>query len=270
MGLDKKALERIVLFVKAVQCEPGSEEFIAELRNSLQVGENSTPVMNGSIDPKIEHIYEYCIEDIARKQAKEFYADFPLPELIDGLVEDYVRMEYFKRKDNFGDFCLAAYQQIERVTNELFRQLQQCTYINEIIGLPPFMRNGQRVGSGKSQKISDIVWSPSEYKKDPSAMDKVKNIIYFVIDGASQYTWDYNFFSGLYDIYNVRNTNHRGPLNDAQLKLYTNSSLNYFIFHGLLARFIIGAKKGIQNNNIARLKELVPYPSGDTSRSSIY
>ena len=37
MGLDKKSLDRIVQFVKAVKDIPGNEEFIAELREVLDI-----------------------------------------------------------------------------------------------------------------------------------------------------------------------------------------------------------------------------------------
>ena len=158
MGLDKKSLDRIVQFVKTVKDIPGNEEFIAELRKVLNDTERpQLSIVDSNIDPKIDHIYEYCIEEIARKQAKEFYADFPISEIVDGLVEDYVRMEYFRRKDNFGDFCLSVYQQIERITNVIYSNLEQCTYINDIRDIPPFDRNGQRQGAGRYQKISDIV-----------------------------------------------------------------------------------------------------------------
>lgn len=259
MGLDKKSLDRIVQFVKTVKDIPGNDEFIAELRKVLNDTERpQLSIVDSNIDPKIDHIYEYCIEEIARKQAKEFYADFPISEIVDGLVEDYVRMEYFRRKDNFGDFCLSVYQQIERITNVIYSNLEQCTYINDIRDIPPFDRNGQRQGAGRYQKISDIVWYPSEQRKEPSAMDKVKNAIYFIIDGASEFVWDYDFYSGIYDIYKMRNTNHRGVINDDQLIIQANSSLNYFVFHGLLAQYVVGIKRGIQDNKLAKVEQLAP------------
>ena len=46
-------------------------------------------------DDKINHIYEYCIERIIEKQACEFYADFPLKEIVSSLRNDFVRMEKF-------------------------------------------------------------------------------------------------------------------------------------------------------------------------------
>ena len=35
--------------------------------------------------------------------SEDFYKDFPLKSIIPILVEDFIRMEFFHRKDNFGD-----------------------------------------------------------------------------------------------------------------------------------------------------------------------
>ena len=105
----KAAIEKILLLSKQ------DKEFNEELRKRVDI----TPVANSAImdDERLNQIYEYCIEKIIQNQAEEFYKDFPIPTLIPTLVKDYVRMESFRRKDSFGDFCLALYQQIECVTH---------------------------------------------------------------------------------------------------------------------------------------------------------
>ena len=148
MGLNKQELDRVVAFVKAVKELPGNEEFIADLRMVLrethEKKESSTQpsavtaTVNTTSNPKIDEIYELCIEKIARQQAEGVYAKFPIKELIPGLVDDYVRMESFRRKDNFGDFCLALYQQIERITNSLYSQLSNCTFLDAIAQQPAY------------------------------------------------------------------------------------------------------------------------------------
>ena len=91
------------------------KEFDAALRKKLGI----TAVSNAALSEQdhINEIYELCIEQIMRKQGEEFYADFPIESLRPQLIEDYNRMEHFRRKDDFYDFCLAMYQQIENITN---------------------------------------------------------------------------------------------------------------------------------------------------------
>ena len=91
-------------------------EFDMELRKRLNVASANSVL---SDDERINEIYEYCIEKIIRQQAIEFYTDFPLQSIKDILIGDFIRMESFRRKDNFGDFCLSLYQQIECMTNRL-------------------------------------------------------------------------------------------------------------------------------------------------------
>ena len=41
------------------------------------------------------------------------------------LIQDFIRMERFRRDDNFEDFCLAAYQQIELIISTLITMMIQ-------------------------------------------------------------------------------------------------------------------------------------------------
>ena len=106
-------------------------EFDMELRKQLNVASANSVL---SEDERINQIYEYCIEEIIRKQANEFYTDFPLQSIKDTLIGDFIRMESFRRKDNFGDFCLSLYQQIECITSRplkspFLRDIVQVQYL---------------------------------------------------------------------------------------------------------------------------------------------
>ena len=90
-------------------------EFNEELRKKLGITSSASSALID--DDRLNQIYEYCIEKIIRKQAEDFYKDFPITAIVSTLIDDYVRMESFRRKDSFGDFCLALYQQIECVTH---------------------------------------------------------------------------------------------------------------------------------------------------------
>ena len=92
---------------KIVQLSKQNEEFNINLRKALGVMPSAKSVLID--DERIGQIYEYCIEKIIRKQAEEFYKDFPLKTIVPNLIEDFVRKEFFRRKDCFGDFCLSLY-----------------------------------------------------------------------------------------------------------------------------------------------------------------
>ena len=100
---------------KIFQLTQQNTEFDTELRKKLVLFPSANSVIID--DERLNQIYEYCIEKVARKQGEEFYSSFPIPSITSSLIDDYVRMEYFKRKDNFQDFCLALYQQIECIIN---------------------------------------------------------------------------------------------------------------------------------------------------------
>ena len=101
---------------KIYQLTKQDAEFNEELRKKLEITSAESPTID---DERLDQIYEYCIEKIIRKQANEFYHDFPLNSIKSQLVEDYVKMEFFHRKDHFEDFSFSLYQQIECITNKL-------------------------------------------------------------------------------------------------------------------------------------------------------
>lgn len=111
--MDDKLMSTIDKITRLTQ---QNAEFDMELRKRLNVASANSVL---SDDERINQIYEYCIEKIIRQQAIEFYTDFPLQSVKETLIGDFVRMESFRRKDNFGDFCLSLYQQIECMTNRL-------------------------------------------------------------------------------------------------------------------------------------------------------
>lgn len=114
----KAAIEKIYLLTKQ------DVEFNEELRKKLGIASSASSALID--DERLNQIYEYCIEKIIRKQAEDFYKDFPITSIVSTLIDDYVRMESFRRKDNFGDFCLALYQQIENITNKICESSVLC------------------------------------------------------------------------------------------------------------------------------------------------
>ena len=246
---------------KIVRLCSQNPEFDMKLRKQLRVASANFGLLD---DERINQIYEYCIEEVIRQQATEFYADFPLFTIKDDLIEDFVRMEFFRRKDNFGDFCLALYQQIECMTNTILSDERLSDITKSMWELPAYLNTKEcknppifvrsywsdytiaKLLFGKnnaSEKISISL-------KDQYAIDKIRIIVYFLGYKAMMKYSDYDSFnevtSLLYDIYQCRNMNHRGnsPSPEIQDRILPLKSLYYFKFLGVLAQYVEYIKEG--------------------------
>lgn len=238
-------------------------EFDMELRKQLKVASANSVL---SEDERINQIYEYCIEEIIRKQANEFYKDFPLQSIKDTLIGDFVRMESFRRKDNFGDFCLALYQQIECMTNRLCEKKELSEITEKMWGYPAYLK----VEKGKELSIynrsgdytiASLLFRDKTNAFEKSrkslqtqyAIDKIRIIVYFLGYKAMMKGSDYDSFIEitllLNDIYQCRNMNHRGNSQNQWEKetfarIIPLKSLYYFKFLGVLAQYVEYIKEG--------------------------
>ena len=244
-------------------------EFDMELRKRLNVASANSVL---SDDERINDIYEYCIEDIIKKQATEFYADFPLQTIKDRLIGDYIRMESFRRKDNFEDFCLSLYQQIECMTNKLCEN-KDLSDITEIMwGHPAYLKiekgkDTSIYNRGGDYTIASLLFPGNNNQSGNTnafvksrislqtqyAMDKIRTIVYFLGYKAMMKSGDYDSFveitSLLNDIYQCRNMNHRGNSQNQWEKetfdrIFPLKSLYYFKFLGVLAQYVEYIKEG--------------------------
>lgn len=236
-------------------------EFGEELRKRLNIASASSVLAE---DERINTIYEYCIEKVIRQQALEFYKDFPLKSIKDTLIEDFVRMESFRRKDNFGDFCLALYQQIECMTNKLCENSDLAEITNKMWGHPAYIKSDKqkfldnRTGTYTIAKMVFISDS-SAFEKSKSALqtqyaiDKIRIVVYFLGYKAMMENSDYGSYieitSLLSDIYQCRNMNHRGNRQKEKeeatfKKIIPLKSLYYFKFLGVLAQYVEYVKDG--------------------------
>ncbi len=248
-------------------------EFCQEMQKLF--GKTVSAFVQSNYDERITQIYEYCIEKIIRKQAEEFYQDFPVKSIISNLVDDFVRMEFFRRKDNFGDFCLSLYQQIECMTNKLCEDaiLTEITskmwgcpaYIKVDLGANPVISKrssgdyniASLVFPGKNKKTG-IAYSIEKSKTTLQALyanDKVRTIVYFLGYKAMMKGSDYDSYveitSLLNDVYQCRNMNHRGntqnPWETAILdRIIPMKSFYYFKFLGILAQYVDFIKSGFK------------------------
>ena len=218
-----------------------------------------------SEDERINQIYEYCIEEIIRKQANEFYTDFPLQSIKDTLIGDFIRMESFRRKDNFGDFCLSLYQQIECITNKLCEKKDLSDITEKMWGQPAYLKIEKDKEpsiysrSGDYTIASLLFGKTNAFEKSRKslqaqyAIDKIRTIVYFLGYKAKMKNSDFDSFleitSLLNDIYQCRNMNHRGNTQnqwekDTYDKIIPLKSLYYFKFLGVLAQYVEYIKEG--------------------------
>ena len=116
---DKDKLKKLVEIIGDLLKIEGNEWLIDEILKTI--GENS-PIEEIAKHSVIQNIHEYCVEQKIEKQANEFYQSFPIEEIKDQLIQDYKKMEHERRRDDFENFCLSMYQQIENITNYLFEK----------------------------------------------------------------------------------------------------------------------------------------------------
>lgn len=251
-------------------------EFKDELKKQLGLTASSKDLCIN--DERIDEIYEYCIEKIIHRQAEEFYNFFPINSIVSTLVEDYVRMESFRRKNDFGDFCLSLYQQIECISNKICES-QTFDYITEKMWAYPAyvlpdsngdnkLDNRANKKDGESYLIAHLIFGKNinpntgyAYAVERSkvtlqnqyANDKIRIIVYYFGYRAMLTTSDYKGYveitSLLNDIYQCRNTNHRGnTLTTREQKVLDRvlpmKSLYYFKFLGALAQYVEFIKNG--------------------------
>lgn len=251
---------------KIVQLAKQNQEFDKELRKALGM----TPSANSvSIDDdRINQIYEYCIEKIIKKQAVEFYRDFPIDSIKNLLIEDFVRMEFYRRKDDFGNFCLAVYQQVENITNTLCESRTISEIAEKMWAYPAYVKDGKInerldseysvaklvfLGNDKKTEQPNYVVRSKVALQSQYAIDKIRAIVYFIGYKAalnnSDYTSYVEFTSLMQDIYQCRNMNHRGnTLKEWEQKtldrILPMKSLCYFKFMGALSQYVEFVKSG--------------------------
>lgn len=266
---------------KIVQLSKQKPEFEVELRKAL----GKEPSASGVYleDERIYQIYEYCIEKILKKQAEDFYIDFPLKTIIPTLTSDFIRMESFRRRDQFGDFSLALYQQIECISNHLCERKDLSEIADRMWGCSAYVKSGKDVvpsiserqnldkdnpfmiaslvfpGMDKKQKLPNSVVKSKQTIQTLYASDKIRAVIYFLGYKAMMKNSDYENYveitSLISDAYQCRNMNHRGNTltqweEETINRILPLKSFYYFKFMGALAQFVSFIKEGMKGIDI--------------------
>ncbi len=233
---------------KIYQLTKQDAEFNDELRKKLGITSSANSVVID--DERLSQIYEYCIEKIIAEQAENFYKEFPIKNVINQLKTDFSRMESFRRKNQFEDYALALYQQIECVVNSIFSQEIFVKTINSLWNNPSYStkKGGKRSVANEIFGSGDYLTSGLERAKNNqySAKDKLRCVIYFIGGFWCSNSYPAGFIKLseiLSDIYLCRNTNHRGatqnPVIDEKIKAFHESfTCSYFLFNAALVEFV--------------------------------
>jgi len=255
----KEKLEKLLDLVDELMKQEGNEWMIESLLKRLNLNIKTEADLG-----KINAIYEYCIEEIVKKQANEFYDDFPIDEIKNILINDFIRMERFKRQDNFEDFCLALYQQIECITNIIFQNTKMKDIIQKLLPYPAFVNSKTKERNLGSFLVADLIFGKKNAKGKCSlefekyyALDKIYLIMYFICYKAEPENSDYNVFFNnknlVFEIYQYRNKNHRGepsPKDEITAifsKIDPRRAFYYLKFSTFLIFFVEGIKNGYSN-----------------------
>ena len=267
MEENKKAtIEKIYLLTKQ------DAEFNEELRKKLGITSSASSTLID--DDRLNQIYEYCIEKIIAEQAENFYKGFPIKNVVNKLKSDFLRMESFRRRNQFEDYSLALYQQIECIVNSIFSQESFVKAINSLWNYPSYSskKGGKRTIANEIFGTGDYLTSGLDRAQNNqySAKDKIRCIIYFIGGFWSSNSYPASFVKLseiLSDIYLCRNTNHRGttqnPVIDEKIKAFHDSfTCSYFFFDAALVEFIRiiqdGYSKFVISTCFGTIIEIIP------------
>lgn len=237
---------------------------------STSIVQNKEPIINNLIDNRfpsvhsnqlINEIHEYCIKKILQDQAEGFYKCFFLIDLVPLLIPPFLRMEQFKREDRYEEFCLALFQQLEILTNYIFKNTSIQNYIeknsNKLV-CNKYNYTTQKNNLSGTEKVSTIIFFEENIKW--TAISKFKAILfvnYFNEDIGNNTFEFYRKSTILSEINNVRSLVHGGESLYGNQKLIAEKSVlnkytNYIKLSGFLEDFLSTIK--INKNN--RLKDV--------------
>lgn len=248
MKADKEKLSKLLSFVEEMAEQPGNEWFKTALQQKFGI-----TLSEIKQSPQIEEIYEFCIGKVMTKQAVAFYKDFPITGINSELVKDYVRMERYRRENNFGDFCLAAFQQLELIINHLTNE-QLLDYVRKNLE-----KISYRVKTGKDKfddkKLRDLIFRPDITKEELKTKidggfekwyfsEKLTIVVYYYMYSCEvKYHPAFKeYVLNINNLYQIRNTNHRGSkVTDWQQNviddIMANKERNFIRFLALLDEF---------------------------------
>src|SRR5574344_199465 len=242
MEQNKEYLTKLAKFVKACYEDLRDDEFVSGIK-AIVMDDIKDDIQNG----KIDEIYEFCIHKNMLQQANSVYNSFIIPSIKDKLISRYIKMERARRENDFADFGLSVYQQIELIVNTIAED-EKVEYVVEKMMKTPYQTrsdnerdritsksdgtgstsignfvliNSANAGKSRAQKMSIPL-------RDQFATDKFRLVVFFVCFKGmirsgkiynpdslkSEYYKDYDEWTHYTqicsDIYTIRNRVHSG------------------------------------------------------------
>lgn len=266
---NREKLKKLVQIIGDLLKVEGNEWLIDEILKTIG---KTSPVEQIAKHSLIQNIHEYCVEQKINKQATEFYKSFPIQEIKNQLILDYKKMEHERRRDDFENFCLCLYQQIENITNYLFesRVVETWNKVKHNIAIKSFYDRNQKkyvFPTNGGTSIEKLVFQNTNPIDDLSkwhANRKFRALLYFFYFAKEVTRDDYGFNSIYFiheEIYQMRNQNHRGskPSEYQQKtlnKIKGNESKYYFKFYGFLQDFLTQIEYNVSNQTFLTEKKI--------------
>lgn len=219
----------------------------------------------------LSEVHELNLEQYIRVQAKHFYDDFPFPEIKEQLISDFIEMEHCRRRDDFYRFCIAAYQQIENVTNYLYKKFSYWPETVAQIGREIPVLSSSREKKWNFSLCNQLVYQPdrnifnldlvnayiANEPRDLKFTHKFKIVLffgYFKNEKINLQQW-----KTIYDLgdklYAARNKVHRGTIDtDRQAEKLHSIEKNKYNYYLLLSGFLADFVNKICSNYIGSSK----------------
>lgn len=250
MAQNKEQLDRLLGVIEQLANEAGNEEFKNKLHNKFG---KEIKIISSDSEGLITEIHDFCIRTILNKQATLFYEDFPFKKIQDKLISDFIRMERYRRENQFDNFCLAMYQQVENIVNHLFNERAFKDYLSTNQYLFTLGKKDKRTNEfQRLYKPLNELLATSE--KNPFLVNlddwffgnKLKAVIFCYCFNL-ELVGTTGTFDNLYnlgnELYQVRNLNHRGsipsPYQQKIIDKITPLYSKYYLrFLGFLEQFV--------------------------------
>lgn len=250
----RENLSKLLKFIEEICNMPDNEWFKKELISKLDTKTERT------IPSAITEIYEYCIKLILKDHAEKFYEHFKILDIKEKLINDFIRMEKFRREGKFEDFCLAAFQQFEAIVNILLNEslLQYIKLNKDESALLRFDKDSKIYVRRGYPPIGNLIFQTNDIEKintilagaikDWNFNKRYRAVLYYYyfnkeIKGTVE-QFEKIYALGDY-LYQGRNLNHRGSFHyphqqEILDKILPNQHKYYFKFLGFLEDFVSG------------------------------
>lgn len=228
---DKEKLNKLVDLIEDLLKEEGNEWIIDEILDRI---ERISPIEKVAKTSIIQRINEYCIEGNIAKQAEDFYKEFKIEEIKSVLIQDFKKMEHEKRRNDFANFSISVYQQVEGIVNYIFN-----TY------LVNSWENLRHEICINSKSYGYIVMGENKFNFPNTDKQKFKAVtsLFYLNESSKSEVPFINLNKTHTYLKDARNTNHRGQVpyeNQTQRidEMSKNQVRFILLFYGFLEEFI--------------------------------